>query len=101
MALKPPKNNLFANRENRYGVMWNKCGKFLNGKSRIIERGTDQEIRRRFFFLAMADILIRYFNCRCVSMPHQFVRHLVEPQLKVSAFIYILNIDFSLVPPTV
>jgi hypothetical protein len=44
MALKPPKNNQFAERENRYGVMWNKCGKFLNGKSHIIERGTDQEI---------------------------------------------------------
>ncbi len=50
IALKPPKNNLFADTENRYGVMWNKCGKFINGKSRIIERGTDQEIRRRFFF---------------------------------------------------
>ena len=37
MALKPPKNNLFADRENRYGVMWNKCGKFLNGKSHIID----------------------------------------------------------------
>ena len=45
MALKPPKNNQFADRENRYGVTWNKCGKFLNGKSHIIERGTDQEIR--------------------------------------------------------
>jgi hypothetical protein len=50
MALKPPKNNLFVDRENKYGVMWNKCGKFLNGKSHIIEQGTDQEIRRRFFF---------------------------------------------------
>ena len=68
MALKPPKNNLFANRENRYGVMWNKCGKFLNGKSCIMERGTDQEIRRPFFFFFLvwrccgfADVA--YFNC--------------------------------------